>query len=89
MCLRHAPNPFYDAGKVKTPTIMFTGDADVNVPASMTWVTYRGIQRHGRAPVELFIAPGEPHVYVRVSHQQRKMVEEQKWDDKYLFGPGK
>jgi dipeptidyl aminopeptidase/acylaminoacyl peptidase len=78
-------NPFYDAGKVKTPTIMFTGDADVNVPASMTWVTYRGIQQHGKAPVELFIAPGEPHVYLRVSHQQRKMVEEQKWFDKYLF----
>lgn len=82
-------NPFYNAGKVKTPTIMFTGDADVNVPASMTWVTYRGIQQHGKAPVELFIAPGEGHVYERVSHQRRKMVEEQRWFDKYLFQPGK
>jgi dipeptidyl aminopeptidase/acylaminoacyl peptidase len=55
----------------------------------MTWVTYRGIQKHGKAPVELYIAPGEGHVYVRVSHQQRKVVEEQKWFDKYLLQPGK
>ncbi|MHB8894531.1 MAG: S9 family peptidase [Candidatus Geothermincolia bacterium] len=82
-------NPFYNAGKVVTPTIMFAGDADMNVPASMTWVTYRGLQRHGKAPVELFIAPGEGHVYTRVAHQRRKMVEEQKWFDKYLFKPGK
>lgn len=80
-------NPFYNAGKVTTPTIMFTGDADVNVPASMTWVTYRGIQKHGKAPVELYVAPGEGHVYEQVSHQRRKMVEEQKWFDKYLFKP--
>ena len=52
-------------------------------------LTYRGIQKHGKAPVALFIAPGEGHVYLRVSHQQRKMVEEQKWFDKYLFQPGK
>lgn len=81
-------NPFYDASKVVTPTIMFTGDADENVPAAMTWVTYRGIQLHGQAPVELYVAPGEPHVYEQVSHQKRKMIEEQKWFDEYLFGTG-
>jgi dipeptidyl aminopeptidase/acylaminoacyl peptidase len=77
--------PFYDAGKVTTPTIMFTGSADVNVPASMTWVTYRGIQLHGQAPVELYIFPGEPHVLSQLTHKRRKLVEEQGWFDKYLF----
>jgi dipeptidyl aminopeptidase/acylaminoacyl peptidase len=77
--------PFYDAGKVTTPTIMFTGDADANVPAGMTWVTYRGIQLHGQAPVELYIFPGEPHVLSQLSHKRRKLVEEQEWFDKYLF----
>jgi len=77
--------PFYDAGKVSTPTIMFTGSADANVPASMTWVTYRGIQLHGQAPVELYIFPGEPHVLSQLSHKRRKLVEEQAWFDEHLF----
>lgn len=77
--------PFYDAGKVTTPTIMFTGDADVNVPASMTWATYRGIQLYGQAPVELYIFPGEPHVLSRLTHKRRKLAEEQAWFDQYLF----
>lgn len=80
--------PFYDASKVKTPTIMFQGDQDINVPPPMTWITYRGIQKHGNAPVELFIFPGEPHVLLTLSHKRRKMVEEQKWFDKYFFSSG-
>jgi dipeptidyl aminopeptidase/acylaminoacyl peptidase len=76
--------PFYDAGKVTTPTIMFTGDADVNVPTAMTWVTYRGIQMHGQAPVELYVFPGEAHVLQQLSHKRRKLVEELAWFAKYL-----
>jgi dipeptidyl aminopeptidase/acylaminoacyl peptidase len=77
--------PLYDAEKVQTPVIMFQPAADVNVVPSMTWATYRGIQKHGNAPVELFVFPGEGHVLQRITHQQRKMVEEQKWFDKYYF----
>lgn len=77
--------PFYDAKKVKTPVIMFQPAEDVNVVPSMTWVTYRGIQKHGNVPVELFVFPGEGHVPLKLSHQHRKMVEEQKWFDKYFF----
>lgn len=80
---KHAP--FYDAGKVTTPTIMFTGDADYNVPASMTYVTFRGLQLHADAPTELYVFPGEPHVLSKFAHKQRKLVEEQAWFDKYLF----
>lgn len=77
--------PFYDAKKVRTPTIMFACGRDTNVPAAMTWITYRGIQKYGHAPVELYIFPGEPHILQKLSHQRRKMLEEQKWFDKYLF----
>jgi len=79
--------PFYNAGKVKTPVIMFMSGADEEVPPSQTWVTYRGIQKHGSAPVELYMFPGESHVLKKLSHQRRKMVEEQKWFDEYLFSP--
>ncbi|HEY50631.1 MAG TPA: S9 family peptidase [Dehalococcoidia bacterium] len=77
--------PFYDAAKVKTPVIMFQPAEDINVVPAMTWVTYRGIQKHGSAPVELFVFPGEGHVLEKISHQLRKMVEEQKWFDEYFF----
>jgi len=78
--------PFYNAAKVKTPVIMFQPAADVNVAPNMTWLTYRGIQKHSNAPVELYIFPEEGHVPLLIPHQRRKLVEEQKWFDKYLLG---
>jgi dipeptidyl aminopeptidase/acylaminoacyl peptidase len=80
--------PFYNAEKVKTPTLMFLGGDDTSVPPAQTWVTYRGIQKYADVPVELFVFPGEPHVLQKLSHQKRKMVEEQKWFDRYLFEKG-
>jgi len=80
-----AQAPFYDAASVQTPVIMFQPAADVNVSPNMTWITYRGIQKYGNAPVELYIFPGEGHVPVLIPHQRRKLVEEQKWFDEYLF----
>ena len=77
--------PFYAAKKVKTPVIMFTCEKDVNVPSAMNIIAYRGIQKYGSAPVELYIFPGEPHVLQKLSHHRRKMIEEQNWFDKYLF----
>jgi dipeptidyl aminopeptidase/acylaminoacyl peptidase len=80
--------PFYDADKVETPVILFIGSEDQNVPPCQVWITYRGIQKYGSGPVELYVFPGEPHVLQKLSHQNRKMVEEQKWFDKYFFGTG-
>jgi dipeptidyl aminopeptidase/acylaminoacyl peptidase len=81
--------PFYDASKVRTPVIMFGGTEDEAVPVGMTWNTYRGIQKHTGTPVELYLFPGEPHVLTQPAHQLRKLIEEQKWFDRYLFQPGK
>ncbi len=80
-----AQAPFYDAARVETPVIMFQPGADVNVTPDMTWITYRGIQKYGNAPVELYVFPGEGHVPMLIPHQRRKMEEEQKWFDQYLF----
>ncbi|MFH1150804.1 MAG: prolyl oligopeptidase family serine peptidase [Actinomycetota bacterium] len=79
--------PFYKAREVKTPVVMYQGDTDVSVPPGMTWVAYRGLQKYGRAPVELFIFPGEGHDPVQGSHQKRKLTEDIKWFDRYLFNP--
>ena len=80
--------PFYDAEKVETPVIMFVGSEDQNVPPCQVWITYRGIQKYGGGPVELYVFPGEPHVLQKLSHQRRKMGEEQKWFDKHFFDIG-
>ena len=78
--------PFYNAPQVRTPVIMFGGTEDEAVPVGMTWITYRGIQKHTKTPIELYLFPGEPHLMLQPAHQLRKLVEEQKWFDKYLFG---
>lgn len=80
--------PFYNAEKVETPVIMFIGSEDQNVPPCQVWITYRGIHKYGSGPVELYVFPGEPHVLQKLSHQKRKMVEEQKWFDKHFFDIG-
>lgn len=77
--------PMYRAADVSTPVLMFLCEEDTSVPPSQTWATFRAIQKHSDAPVELFIFPGEGHVLARLSHQRRKMIEEQKWFDTYLF----
>jgi len=42
-------------------------------------------EQYGHTPVELYVFPGEPHILQKLSHQRRKMLEEQKWFDEYLF----
>ncbi|MBN1288650.1 MAG: S9 family peptidase [Actinobacteria bacterium] len=77
--------PFYDAANVETPVIMFQGSEDINVAPGMTWITFRGIQKHSDVPTELYIFPGEGHVLEGLAHQRSKLEKEQEWLDKHLF----
>ena len=77
--------PFYDAKNVETPVVMYQGGADDVVPPAMSWIAFRGLQQYGKAPVEFFIFPGEGHGPVMLSHLRRKLSEDMKWFDKYLF----
>jgi len=79
-------SPFFRLGDVTTPTIIFTGTADRNVPPSQSWSHYRAMQQLGKAPVRFILFPGEPHVPRQYVHQRRKMEEELEWFDTYLFG---
>jgi dipeptidyl aminopeptidase/acylaminoacyl peptidase len=36
-------------------------------------------------PTELYLFPGEGHDVVQVQHRQRRLIEEEKWFDKYFF----
>jgi hypothetical protein len=56
------------------------------VPYEQGWEYYRALQQIGNAPVRFLSYPGEPHGLGELSHQRRKMEEDLKWIDTYLFG---
>lgn len=79
-------SPIFEIEKIKTPTIIFHGSEDRAVPRDQGWEYYRGLQQVGVAPVKFLWFPGQPHGLRKITHQLRKMKEEIKWIDQYLFG---
>ena len=84
-------SPFFRLGSVTTPSIVFTGTEDRNVPPGQSWSLFRALQQTGKTDVRLVLFPGEPHGLRSVAHQRRKIEEEQAWFDRHLFGapPGR
>jgi len=78
-------SPFFKLEKNTTPTIIFFGTEDVNVPTEQGWEHFRALQQIGKAPVRFLLFPGEPHGFFKLSHLRRKVEEEMGWYDKYLF----
>lgn len=79
-------SPLFRMDKVKSPTIIFFGTEDVNVPTEQGWQHYRALQYLGNTDVKFLLFPGEPHGLRKYVHQKRKVEEELAWFDKYLFG---
>ncbi len=79
-------SPLFKARRIKTPTIIFFGTQDKNVPTEQGWQFFRALKRIGQTPVKFILFPGEPHGLRKPSHQIKKMEEEIKWINKYLFG---
>ena len=78
-------SPLFELEKVKTPTIIFHGSEDRAVPRDQGWEYYRALQQAGQTPVRFLWFPGQPHGLGKITHQMRKMEEELKWIDQYLF----
>ncbi|MCD6117325.1 prolyl oligopeptidase family serine peptidase [bacterium] len=78
-------SPLFKMEKVTTPTLIFFGTKDTNVPTEQGWEHYHALQQIGKAPVRFILFPGEPHGPRKITHQRRKMEEELVWFDKYLF----
>jgi hypothetical protein len=70
---------------VVTPTIIFFGDQDKQVPTEQGWQHYRALQHLGKTDVKFILFPGEAHGPRKYVHQRRKVEEELAWFDKYLF----
>jgi dipeptidyl aminopeptidase/acylaminoacyl peptidase len=79
-------SPLFEMEKVRTPTLIHHGSEDRAVPRDQGWEYYRALQQIGEAPVRFLWYPGQPHGLQKITHQTRKMEEEIKWFDRYLFG---
>ncbi|NGP76123.1 prolyl oligopeptidase family serine peptidase [Balneolaceae bacterium YR4-1] len=79
-------SPLFEMEKVRTPTLIHHGSEDRAVPRDQGWEYYRALQQIEKAPVRFLWYPGQPHGLQKVTHQTRKMEEEIRWFDTYLFG---
>ena len=78
-------SPLFKMDRVRTPTLIFFGTEDRNVPTSQGWTHYRALYHLDKAPVRFLLFPGEAHGPRKLTHQLRKIEEEMKWFDQYLF----
>jgi len=78
-------SPLFKMDRVKTPTLIFFGTIDRQVPTEQGWTHYRALYTIGKAPVKFILFPGEAHGPRKLSHQLRKLNEEDAWLDQYLF----
>jgi dipeptidyl aminopeptidase/acylaminoacyl peptidase len=82
-------SPLFRMDKVTTPTIIFFGTEDKQVPTEQGWQHYRALQQLGKTDVRFILFPGEAHGPRKLVHQRRKLEEELAWFDKYLFQTAK
>lgn len=78
-------SPLFKMDRVRTPTLIFHGTADRNVPTAQSWTFFRALQYYDKVPVRFVLFPGEPHGPRKLTHQIRKVEEEIAWFDRYLF----
>ncbi|CAM4936790.1 unnamed protein product [Rotaria socialis] len=73
----------YQLDKVRTLTYIVTGENDVRVSSSQSYILERGLHYLG-IPVQLLIFPGEGHLLSNNPwHRKIKVREELKWLQKY------
>ena len=82
-------SPFFKLDRVRTPTIIYFGTEDRNVPTSQGWSHFRALQQLGNTDVKFILFPGMPHGLSKLTFQRRKVEEELAWFDKYLFATAK
>ena len=78
-------SPLFKMDRVKTPTLIFFGTIDRQVPTEQGWTHYRALYSIGKAPVKFILFPAEAHGPRKLTHQLRKLNEEDAWFDRYLF----
>ena len=79
--------PFFEADKIKTPTLFMSGDRDFNVPTIGVEQMYQALKSLG-VDTQLIIYPGQFHGITTPSYIRDRMERWLAWYNKYL-GPSK
>ena len=74
--------PIYQLDKIRTPTHIITGENDIRVPASQSFILERSLRELG-LPVKLIIFPKAGHSWNNPWHRKIKVREELNWLQKY------
>jgi len=77
--------PFFQADRIKTPTLYLGGDKDFNVPLVGGEQMYQALKSQG-IDTELVIYPGQFHSLSKPSYARDRLERYLKWYDKYLKG---
>ncbi len=75
--------PFFQADRIRTPTLFMGGDADFNVPLAGGEQMYQALKSL-KVATELVIYPGQYHRLGKPSYQRDRLERFVKWYDTYL-----
>jgi len=75
--------PFFQADRIKTPTLFMGGEKDFNVPIIGSEQMYQALRTQG-IDTQLVIYPGQFHGLTVPSYQRDKLERYLAWFDKYL-----
>ncbi len=76
--------PFFQADRIRTPTLFLSGDRDFNVPTIGVEQMYQALKSLG-VDTELIIYPGQFHGITVPSYQRDRLERYLAWFDKYLM----
>jgi len=79
--------PFFQADRIKTPTLFLSGDRDFNVPTIGVEQMYQALKSLG-VDTQLIIYPGQFHGITMPSYARDRLERYLAWFNKYLK-PGK
>ena len=77
-------SPVSGLGRVRTPTLIVSGELDGGAPAQAAEMLY-GLVWRG-VPAESLVFPGEGHIFSKPSHKRTKIRAELSWLEHYLLG---
>jgi dipeptidyl aminopeptidase/acylaminoacyl peptidase len=76
-------SPIHHVDKVKTPTLVITGEVDVRVPPNQSHEFYRALKLRG-VETRLVLYPREPHGLAEPRHRAHYFKEILEWIDEHV-----
>jgi dipeptidyl aminopeptidase/acylaminoacyl peptidase len=77
-------SPLYYVDRVKTPTLVITGEVDARVPPGQSHEFYRALKARG-VPTELVLYPREPHGVSEPRHRLHHFGQVLKYINKHVM----